>query len=361
MNILIVVKNLSGGGAEKVATDLSNYFSQKHNVTVLTLSKNSRDNFDLNSNINRISIDLHKKSQNIIEGVISNFSRILKLRSTILKNRPDVVISFMNRTNIRVLMSMFGSSIPVIVTEHNYPKLNPMSRYWELLRKIYYKRAYRLISVSMGVSDCFSYLPDNKKMVIYNPIELNFNSKQTKVLDMTKRNIVAMGRLVEVKGFDQLIESFSLLAKDFPDWNLTILGDGESYSSLRESIVKLDLEERVFLPGFVRNPHSIIKEADIFALSSKNEGFSLVIIEAMRCGVPVISTDCPVGPREIIVDKNNGLLIPIDDTEAYARGLRELMESESFRDTLKKGADQLLGRFSNEKIFSQWDELLEEV
>lgn len=171
MNILVVVNNLSGGGAEKVAVDLSNYFCNANNVSILTLS-NKIDKYEIKESVKRIKLDLHSRSNSILKGVFANITRIFKLRKEIINTKPDVVISFMNRTNIRVLLSLVFTRTPVIITEHNYPKKNRMSITWEILRRCTYNRSKYLVSVSKGISDCFGYISEEKRKVIYNPVEL---------------------------------------------------------------------------------------------------------------------------------------------------------------------------------------------
>ena len=358
MKILIVVNKLSGGGAEKVAVNLANYLCKNHDVNVLTLS-DAKDYYSLNQSIKRLHINQHSRSGNLWEGFKSNLERIFQLKNTILSVNPDVVITFMNRANIRVLISLFFSSIPVIITEHNFPKDNPMKPVWEILRRIMYRRAAYLVSVSKGISDYFSYLTMDKRKVIYNPTELKFNVKEKSPLDLTKKNIIAMGRLVPIKGFDLLIEAFKQIADDFPNWNLSIIGEGECFGALMKQINTLFLNDRVFLLGFKPEPHQIIKDSDLFVLSSRSEGLGNVILEAMKCGVPVLSTDCPVGPRELIVNGVSGLLIDNDNVEAMVNGLKKLLSDEKLRKQIVENAFNKLDKFSNSKIFSEWDKLLE--
>ncbi|OQY38304.1 MAG: hypothetical protein B6229_06205 [Spirochaetaceae bacterium 4572_7] len=241
MKVLLVVNNLSGGGAEKVAVDLANLFCKNNITSILTLS-DKEDKFSVDSSVSRLKLNLKSNSRTVLSGIKANITRITKLRATILKEEPDVVITFMNRTNIRVLISLLFTKIPIIITEHNYPKTNPMSRSWELLRRVLYKRAYKLVSVSSGISDYFSFLPEKKKEVIYNPTELHFLEDKS-LLDLSKKNIIAMGRLVPLKGFDLLIKAFSLIAEDYPNWNLSFIGDGPERNSLIKLIESYGLEK----------------------------------------------------------------------------------------------------------------------
>jgi glycosyltransferase involved in cell wall biosynthesis len=143
-----------------------------------------------------------------------------------------------------------------------------------------------------------------------------------------------MGRLHPQKGFDLLLEAFSRIKDQYPDWSLTILGDGplrEQIESLRD---ELGLKGRVHLPGAVKNPHQVLKQAELFVLSSRREGFSLALLDAMSYGLPVVAFDCRSGPREIIRDGVDGVLVPPEDVGAMAEALGRLMSDESERNRL---------------------------
>lgn len=357
MNILFVVKNLSGGGAEKVAVEMANQFSIKHNITVMTLN-NEKDKFILDDSISRVKLDLFKKSGNIIQAIKLNLFRVFILRKNILKGDYDIVISFMNRTNIRVLLSLLFTKIPVVITEHNYPEDNPMKGVWEILRRYLYKKSASLVSVSNGISDWFSFLPPEKKKVIYNPVNVNTGDIVDNTLNRTRKNIVAMGRLVDIKGFDILIDAFKSVALENDLWDLSIIGDGKLYNALDKQIKELELQNRVYLLGFKSEPHNIIKNADIFVSSSRSEGLGNAIIEAMMCGVPVISTNCPVGPAELIENGISGILVENKSVIELAEAINKLIKDEDRRKVLVKSATESLYRFSRENIFSQWEDLL---
>lgn len=352
MNILFVVNNLSGGGAEKVAADLASHFADIYNVSILTLS-NKEDKFIIHDNIHRLKINQNSRSGNLIEAFKKNFGRIFQLRKTIINSNADVVITFMNRTNIRVLLSLLLKKIPVIITEHNYPKMNKMKMSWEILRRLIYKKSYKLVSVSRGISDYFKYIPGDQKLVIYNPTEISLVIKK----ESNRFSIVTMGRLVPIKNFDLLIRVFNKLSSKYDDWDLKIIGDGNERVNLEVLIDSFDLKSRVSLLGFKSEPHQDLSESDIFVLSSKSEGLGNVIIEAMKCGLPVISTDCPVGPREIIINNETGLLVDNNDFDSLYNGLETLILDEKLRENFVKNAYSSLDNFSNEFIFEQWNKL----
>lgn len=170
-----------------------------------------------------------------------------------------------------------------------------------------------------------------------------------------------MGRLSEQKHFDLLLQAFANLKDAHPEWTLTILGEGELRSQLEDLRDRLGLKDRVYLPGVVKNPHDFLRQADFFVMSSLFEGFPNAICEAMACGLPVISTDCPSGPREIIREGIDGILVPTEDVSALTAAIQKLMLDQALRQDLGRNALEITERFSLERIMGMWDEILQEV
>ena len=169
---------------------------------------------------------------------------------------------------------------------------------------------------------------------------------------------MAMGRLAQEKGFDLLLDAFALVAGRHPDWTLEIVGEGPLRSHLESYTQKLDLGGRVLMPGFTRQPFDAMRRADLFALSSRCEGFPNVLLEAMACGVAAVSFDCPSGPRHIIRDGVDGTLVPSGDTHALAQSLDRLMGNEAERRRLAARAPEVAVRFGAAKIMSIWEDLV---
>ena len=176
-----------------------------------------------------------------------------------------------------------------------------------------------------------------------------------------RKNIVAMGRLAEQKGFDMLIEAFAPIARKFRDWGLTIFGEGSLRAELEERLGELGIKDSVHLPGNLRNPFDAIKHADLFVLSSRYEGFPNALCEAMACGIPAVSFDCPAGPSEIIRHGVDGLLVRVLDTDGLAEAMRLLIEDKNMRSKFGRSALNVLERFNPDKIFSKWCVLLQKA
>jgi len=172
-----------------------------------------------------------------------------------------------------------------------------------------------------------------------------------------EKMVLAAGRLTHAKGFDLLLESWSELEPDFPGWSLSIAGEGEDRPALEAQIEDLGLRN-VKLLGQVPDIEGLYQRCGFFVLSSRNEGFGMVLIEAMAFGKPVVSFDCKAGPRDIVADGENGFLVTTGDCRGFAQRMRQLMESEHLRGVMGKRAKSSLGRFSLNAILDQWEALL---
>lgn len=361
MRLTLVISSLRTGGAERVMTILANYWAeQKWQITLLTLD--SKPSFYyLDDRVKHIPLAIASDSQNIFEAIFSNFQRIRSLRSAISRSNPDAIISFLSTTNILTILATRGLKIPVIVEERIYPDMCSLGRMWELLRKLTYPHADKVVAVTARALSCFSPKIQARGCAIPNPVlPINFNdSGQTPLL--VKPSLIAMGRLDEQKGFDLLLQAFSNLKDDYPEWNLTILGEGELRSQLENLRDRLGLKGRVHLIGAVKNPHDFLRQADIFVMSSRFEGFPNALAEAMACGLPVISTDCPSGPKEIIREGLDGILVPSENVLALTDAIKKLINDEDLRRYLAQNALEIVSRFSLDKIMAIRTALVKEV
>ena len=179
--------------------------------------------------------------------------------------------------------------------------------------------------------------------------------------DLSAKTVLAAGRLKRQKDFGSLIRAFAQVAASHPDWQLRICGGGPRRWGLAKLIRELGLERSVVLTGPVDRLGDEMANASIYALSSKREGFPMVLLEAMGKGLPVVSFDCPTGPREIVRDRENGLLVPDRDVDALAAAIGEMIEDEELRRRCGAGARQTAARYSIDVIGARWEELLAEL
>lgn len=173
-----------------------------------------------------------------------------------------------------------------------------------------------------------------------------------------KRTVLAVGRLVPAKGFDVLLQAWHEVAPAAPEWKLTIVGEGDDRAQLEALRDQLGLADCVSLPGATQDMASVYAKASIFCLSSRYEGFGLVLIEAMAHGLPIVSSDCETGPRELLRPREDALVVPVDDATALATSILQLIAAPELARQLGEAARTRARDFTAERILPQWDELL---
>lgn len=362
MHITLVTTTFGAGGAERVLSIMANYWAEQgKNITLITLSTQSSDWYELHPRVKRVGLDDISFSAHIGQAIRDNIGRIMRLRRALRKTHPDVVISFLDTTNVLTLIASWGLGIPIIVSERNDPYRNTIGWAWNGLRSLLYRYADAVVVQSCAIRDWALKITGVKTIhVIPNPVTPLCNgSKQVSRSHGSTHMVAAMGRLVRQKGFDILIEAFGRCAGRHADWSLVILGEGPNRVSLQTLAADLGIADRVKLVGQIPEPGTILKGADLFVLSSRYEGFPNALLEAMACQLPVVSTDCSGGgPREIIRDGVDGILVPADDVAALAGAMDRLMADSNERRRLGARAYEIIERFSAEKIMKMWDELV---
>ncbi|WP_433404996.1 glycosyltransferase family 4 protein [Streptomyces sp. CA-146814] len=179
--------------------------------------------------------------------------------------------------------------------------------------------------------------------------------------DGSSKVVVSAGRMHHIKRYDLLIRAFSMIAEEFPDWQLRIYGDGGEAAKLRSLVTELGLTGRALLMGGFSPIESEWAKGSVAAVTSSAESFGMTLVEAMRCGLPVVSTDCPVGPREILRDGEDGLLVPTGDASAIAAGLRLLMADDNLRRTMGEAALRNSARYDPDVVAARYVDLFEDA
>lgn len=365
MKITLVISSLSCGGAERVLVSLAQGFIDRdHDVTIITLSNKSTDFYQIPSGCSRLALDIMGASSGVLAAIKNNIKRISVLRQAIKSTTPDIVISFLQITNITTILALAGTDYPLIITEHNDIRVFSYGTLWDTLRRLTYPFCTKVVSVSQGVDEGFTSLPKSKRAVIYNPIIVNDSGQIDDLpaaVDYSKNWLVSMGRLTEQKGFEFLLQAFHKIAHQYPDWQLLILGRGELQQKLEQLKDSLGLEHQVVFTGALRNPFRILKQAKLFVMTSVNEGFPMAHGEALACGLPVIATDCPSGPREMIRQDVDGLLVPNRDVAAIAAAIKSLITDDTKRQQFAVRAPEIEERLGLEAIVAEWEVLMQQV
>ena len=193
--------------------------------------------------------------------------------------------------------------------------------------------------------------------VIPNPVAFKCDEPS----NLNEKVVISMGRLHHVKNFSALLRAFSQVVKEHPDWILRIYGDGELKQALQDQINVAGLQDNVFLMGFSNDMKSALRQSSIFAFSSLVEGFALVIVEAMECGLPAVSYQCPCGPKDIITNGKDGFLVPVNDEQMLAERICSLIEDENLRHQMASEAKLRAQHYHVENIAQQWMNLFNEI
>ena len=338
-------------------------------VTLITLASRSADMHLLEPTIERIDLNLASPSPNTFAALTQTVVRIYRLRAALLSCAPDIVISFMTTTNMLTILSCRGLPSPVLVAERVFLSKSPPRGMWRLLYRPLYRLAAAVISqTKRGAADLEARLK-RPVAVIHNPLIpaadlLRKPLKSDAVLQLRKegkRWILAAGRLTAQKGFDLLIAAFSRVAATHPEWMLIILGEGPERSSLAAQIAQQELTDRILLPGFSGEPQALMRQADLFVLSSRYEGMPNALLEAMSIGCPCISFDCETGPAELIEHGVNSWLVPPEDVSGLATALDHLMRDADLRIRLGAKARDIEKLYSVDSILGQWNALIASV
>jgi len=366
----------TAAGMERVLCTKVNYLADVlgYEVYIVLLSPIPQDLFfNFSSNVTILSLDMKVpalKPWQLFFKTKFHEEYKSKLNALLLDICPDVTISMFGH-EVSFLYQLTDKSKKVIEFHfsRNYlthlveglpnSKLKWLRKQWVSLiqrRERYYSRKYDHI-VLLTEKDKQLWKGDSRFIVIPNP--LSFVSKEKALLE--NKEIVAMGRFIAQKGFDLLIQSFALLKEKFPDWCLSIYGEGSDYEFLNEMIKKFSLQNNVFLKNPVKDVEKVMLDSSLFVFPSRYEGFGLVLTEAMTCGVPCVSFDCECGPSDIIRDKVDGFLVETGNVGCLAEKMELLMRDKSLRIEMGANAKKNVERFNIPVVMGLWNNYFKQI
>lgn len=362
MKVTLVIYGLGGGGAERVMSIVANYWVSKGwDVTLLMLLPPAKQSFyPLDPRIQLKPLDVAGKSANFLAAIGNNWKRVQVLRRAIITSEPDVVISFMNSVNVYTILACLRTNIPVIVSEHIYPGSNDANKIWQLIMRLTYRYADLVTVLTQNALQFYPAKEGYRTIVMPNPVVAPEPSESDAML-LQSPSLIAIGRLHPQKGFDLLLKAFHKIHAKHPEWQITILGEGAMRSELEQLRSQLKLIDRVHLPGLVSNVPKYLSQADLFVMPSRFEGFPMALCEAMAYGLPVLAADCLSGPRDIIEDGINGVLVKTEDVDALAVELDKLMCDPAKRQQLAANAPNILDRFGVEQVMDIWQSAIDRV
>ncbi|MBW3543647.1 MAG: glycosyltransferase family 4 protein [Planctomycetes bacterium] len=354
--------SLSGGGAERVVSWLANRWTERgRRVTVITLQRAEAAEYDLNPRVERIALGQAGRSQSAWQAVWKNFARARRLRRAVRQSDARTVLSFTEKVNVLMLLACFGLAVRVVIAERTDPRAHHIGRSWGLMRRLLYRRCGGIVVQTDAVREWARRLVGPAPVyVVPNAVRSHPAGDDFECGDLPDtRRTVALGRLSPEKGFDLLIAAFGQVAMQHPEWTLEIHGEGDERRPLEEQIANLALAGRVALPGWTPQPDRVLAEAELFVLPSRYEGMPNALLEAMSCGLPCVSFDCDSGPREIIRDDVDGVLVPAGDVHALGQALSRMMGDRPLRERLGDRAREVRERFGEERVLALWDAVLD--
>lgn len=330
---LFIIPSLTTGGAERVVSVLANglvHTGRKVSIIIYydTDKKYSVDKLVEITNLSRgKEIDYLKMPYS---------KRLPQLRRIIKKIRPDVIIPFLPQVCAQTVAAVPEWNRRIIQTIRNNPEYSPSSKKQRKLRDMLVRFSKITIVQNEQQKEYFSRSIQKKLFVLHNPAQESFLKK--KWLPDGEYRVVAAGRLNKQKNFSMLIEAFSEVVKMIPDAVLEIYGEGELKEQLQEEIVRIKMQDHICLKGRTEDLGSILQKASLFILSSNYEGMPNVLMEAMAVGLPCISTNCRTGVTDLIDNKKNGLLVPVNDKKEMSEAIINVLTNKQFANSMGMSA-----------------------
>ena len=392
--ITLLIKQMVGGGAERVISLLSNSFAERVYDTTLIITHQSLKDADLTNiqkNIRTISLEdeVTRESKKLKRLLMLKTRLVGKIDRTILKKSDDrflikkyevrnydkvqwlkkyfsnysqnTIIAFLNDSIFLSLLSA-GKSEKVIISERNDPRQSLSSKTNLAFFKTMYPKTDEMVFQSPDAMQWYRENTSVKGRVIFNPIKPDLPER---FIGERKKKIVNFCRISAQKNLHLLVNAFELFTKYYPDYELYIYGDAvgngaEGYiDSVNKEIDRLNCKDSVHILPAQKSIHSLIRDYAMFVSSSDFEGMSNSMLEAMAIGLPTICTDCPAGgARAVIKDHENGILVPVNDVQAMANAMKEVAGDAEFAEKLSVNGTKIRDELAVDKIVDQWMEII---
>ena len=364
--IAFFINSMTGGGAEKVVQLLIQQLIKDKESNIILILLENKITYQLPKNIKIIHLFSHL--DNYLQKFIGLLYGSIKLKSIIKRYKIQIIISSLERSNfINVITKFLGNPHKAIISEHTNPEYTYGSRTLKnsivkLLLKLLYGKADRIIAVSNGVKKILIKvfkIDEGKIQVIYNPCDIN----KIKMLSAEnlehpwfheeKPVIITVGRLIESKAQWYLIRAFAEIKNKIPS-QLVIIGEGEMRKQLEQLARNLNVDKDLEFLGWQENPYKYMSRSKVFVLTSLWESFGIVLVEAMICGLPIVSFDCGNGPREILDNGEYGILVPVGDIEGLSEAVINILKNNNLREKNIQKAKKRIHIFNTKDIAKEY-------
>jgi len=355
VKVVFVIAGMAGGGSERVISILANEFIKRDIEVTIMMTIGHEVAYLLDEKISLIRIGDYSGGS-----ILNRLVRIKRMRQIFKANKDTIIISFGPDTSLYTVFAALFLGNRVIISERNDPAICP---YPYRLRNLLYRRAECLVFQTKDCLDCFPRYIRKKGYLIGNPLSEAKPFPERSRSSVTQYEIVAVGRLEPQKNYGLLLEAFALYCNMYPlQCKLTIYGKGYMLAELERRAIDLNIDKKVIFAGFEPNVMEKIKNSNLFVLSSDYEGISNSLLEAMAIGLPVISTDCPIGgSKELISPGENGILVPVGDAKALAEAILHLVENPELAAQMGNEAKKVRELYSTEAVTAKWLEILERL
>lgn len=359
--IVFYIATLTRGGAERVIVNLANYFCmQGWRVYMVTLEEDE-GLYPMEAGIRKVVLSA-PPVRNRADRIRNALGRITQVRRLLRKTGAAALVSFIGKTNLRAILAGMFLKTKVFVSVRSAPEREYPGRVQGLLAKGLFCLADGIVFQSEGAQAFFPKAARKKSRILFNPLSPEYVRKPYQ--GERGYEIVTVGRMDRVKNHALLLDAFALTVTQRPDLplHLTIYGGGDCMEALKEQAGKLELADRVSLPGDSREIAEKIKDARLFVLSSDFEGMPNAVAEAFALGIPVVSTDCPSGGARMLVGADErGLLVPVGDAERMAQAMLRILDDRELEERLRQAAYQFSLSLHPDKINGMWKNYIEDV
>ena len=354
MKIVFYISQLGGGGAERVTSVIASGLAQRGHDVYLVVKRRYESDYDFDKNIKIVLVEPKK-----LKSKLAYIMYYTDLREKIIEINPDVIVGVMHLNFYRIWIATQGLGIPIVASDHSNFHRNA-SENIKKIRYVMYDQAAITTVLTENDKEFMKHILHNM-VVMYNPLSFPILDHKTE----REKTVICAGRVTSwhIKGFDRMIEIWSKVCHEHPDWRLLIAGNGKDtdFLNLKEMIKEKGVEESVSLLGFRTDIKDLMSQSSIFALPSREEGFPCVLTEAMSQGCAPMSFEIHGNIREIITDGEDGLIVPDGDLDTFAEKLNELMNNEEFRNSIGEKAMKSMERFTSDKIVDRWEEMLTDL
>lgn len=359
MKLLYIVPDINNeGGVARVLTIKTSYLIEKFGYEISVITQNDGNSFPFYTFNNKIDLhDIILKGNKII--FFKNYIKLLNDKINLI--HPDIIVVCDNGLKAYTIPFIVKSKIPIIFESHNskFLELNHKKNFF-LSELKYWFRNYGASKFNKFIALSGASLKEwnlNNGIVIPNP-SWNTNNKKS---DLTNKKAIAVGRHVYEKGFDDLLKIWQKVSEKHSDWVLDIYGKSDENKTYEKLAKELKIDKNVNFYEPIQNIEDKYSEASVFLMTSKFEGFPMVLIEAIVSGLPCIAFDCPVGPRAIIVNNKNGFLIPESENDEFYNKLIYLIENNDLKIKMGQNALESSKKYATDLIMNQWNDLFKSL